>query len=71
MEEREWGEIEAKITAAEAALEAAQAKLGEPAVMADRMRMTDASKSAAAAQAAVDKLYARWQELDQKRSPVA
>jgi ATP-binding cassette subfamily F protein uup len=56
MEEREWGEIEAKITAAEAALEAAQAKLGEPAVMADRMRMTDASKSAAAAQAAVDKL---------------
>ncbi len=71
MEEREWAEIEEKISAAESGLAAAQAKLGEPAVMADRMKMTDASKSAAAAQAAVDKLYARWQELDQKRSPVA
>ena len=39
--------------------------------MADRLRMTDASKSAAAAQVAVDTLYARWQVLDQKRSPVA
>ena len=71
MEEREWDQIEEKISAAEAALNAAQARLGEPAVMADRLRMTDASKSAAAAQAAVDTLYARWQELDQKRSPVA
>ena len=71
MEEREWEQIEEKITAAEAALGAAQAKLGDPAVMADRLRMTDASRTAAAAQKAVDVLYARWQELDQKRSPVA
>ncbi len=71
LEEKEWAEIEAKITAAEADLGAAQAKLGEPAVMADRLKMTDASRAAATAQAAVDKLYARWQELDFKRMPLA
>ncbi len=71
LEEKEWDGIEAKIAAAEAALGSAQSKLGEPAVMADRMRMTDASRAAAAAQAAVDQLYGRYEELDQKRSPVA
>ena len=71
LEEREWEQIEEKIAAAEAALGAAQARLGEPAVMADRVKMTDASRTAAAAQAAVDQLYARYETLDQKRTPVA
>jgi ATP-binding cassette subfamily F protein uup len=44
LEEREWEQIEEKITAAESALGTAQAKLGEPAVMADRMRMTEARR---------------------------
>ena len=68
MEEREFEQIEAKVMAAEEALAAAQAKLGEPAVMADRSKMAAASAAAATAQAAVDRLYARWQVLEGKRA---
>ena len=67
MEQREWEQIEAKVLAAETALELAQQELGDPAVMGDRHRMTDASKKAADAQAVVDKLYKRWQDLEVKR----
>jgi ATP-binding cassette subfamily F protein uup len=67
MEQREWDQMEAKIQAAEAELEICQQQLGDPGVMADRHRMTDASKKAADAQATVDKLYKRWQDLEAKR----
>ena len=62
MEQREWDGIEEKVTAVETALAEAQAKLGDPAVMADRQKMSAASTAAAVAQKAVDKMYARWQE---------
>ena len=67
LEQKEWDGMEERIFAAEQALEAAQQRLGEPDVMADRMKMTDASRAAVAAQKAVDALYARWQVLDAKR----
>ncbi len=67
MEQREWDQIEAKVLAAETELERCQQQLGDPAVMSDRHRMTEASKKASDAQAAVDKLYKRWQDLEAKR----
>ena len=70
MEQREIEQMEAKIQNAERELAAAQALLGEPAVMADRVRMANAAKAAAAAQVGVDKLYARWQQLEAKQAAV-
>ena len=71
MEQREFDGIEAKVLAAEEALEATQAQMGDPGVMADRARMAAAAKAAAAAQDLVDRLYTRWQELEGKRAASA
>jgi ATP-binding cassette subfamily F protein uup len=67
MEQRELEQIEAKVLAAETELEACQQRLGDPGVMSDRHRMTEASQKAADAQKTVDKLYKRWQDLEAKR----
>ncbi len=66
MEQREWDQMEARVLAAETELEFCQQQLGDPAVMADRHRMGEISKKAADAQAMVDKLYKRWQDLEAK-----
>jgi ATP-binding cassette subfamily F protein uup len=66
-EQYEWDQIEAKIMAAEEELDKNQAMLGDPAVMADHRKMADAGNQVAAAQAAVDILYRRWEELAEKR----
>ena len=68
MEQREWDVIEEKILAAEVASEHAQMALGADDVMADRKKMLVAAKVASEAQAAVEKLYSRWQELDAKKN---
>jgi ATP-binding cassette subfamily F protein uup len=68
MEQREWDAIEEVILAAEVASEKAQMALGAEDVMADRKKMLVAAKVASEAQAAVEKLYARWQELDAKKN---
>ncbi len=67
MEQREWDQIEEKIMTAEAALEEKHQLLGDQSVMADHVKMAEAGKAVAAAQAAVDVLYRRWEELDAKR----
>jgi ATP-binding cassette subfamily F protein uup len=67
MEQREWDQMEQKVMAAEAELELYQQRLGDPGIMADRHKMTEASKQAADAQATVEKLYHRWQELEARR----
>jgi ATP-binding cassette subfamily F protein uup len=67
-EQKEWDQMEAKVLAAETELERCQQLLGDPGVMADRHRMTEASKKAADAQATVDRLYHRWQELEAKKN---
>jgi hypothetical protein len=47
---------------------AAEAKVGDPVVAADHTKMAAAGKALESAQAAVAALYARWQELESKRS---
>lgn len=67
MEQREWEQIEARIMAAEAELELKQRLFNDPAVLADHAKVSEISRQAAAAQAAVDALYRRWEELAGKR----
>ena len=66
-EEIELKSIESRIHAAEQQLAAAQVQVDDPAVAADRRRITDACAKLEQARAAVDALYQRWQELEEKR----
>ncbi|HEX8914022.1 MAG TPA: ABC-F family ATP-binding cassette domain-containing protein [Humisphaera sp.] len=68
MEQRELEGIEDKIHAAEADLAAAQAKLNDPAVLADRNKLHDACAAVETTQKKVNDLYARWELLEAKRS---
>jgi ABC transport system ATP-binding/permease protein len=70
LEEREWEQMEAKIMVAEGELDKKHQVLGDPAVMSDHKKMGDAGREVAAAQAAVDVLYRRWEELAAKRGDV-
>ena len=63
-DQREWDQMEAKILEAEQALEAAQAKVAEPAIASDYQALIDANAALTKAQAEVDRLYARWAELE-------
>ena len=66
-EQRELEGMEAAIEAAERAHAAAEASVADPAVAADHPRMAAACRALEAAQAAVARLYERWQELERKR----
>ena len=55
------------ITTAEADLQAKQAMLDDPKILADHMKLAESSRQAAAAQSAVETLYRRWSELEAKR----
>ncbi|HRB13568.1 MAG TPA: ABC-F family ATP-binding cassette domain-containing protein, partial [Vicinamibacteria bacterium] len=63
-DQREWDQMEAKILEAEQALEAAQAKVADPAIASDYQALIDANAALTKAQGEVDKLYARWAELE-------
>jgi ATP-binding cassette subfamily F protein uup len=66
LEQREYDTMEARIGEAEAKAAAAEARLSDPAVMADRAAMAKACDELGAAQRAVAALYARWEELEAK-----
>jgi ATP-binding cassette subfamily F protein uup len=66
-EVREFASIEERIAQAEEQLRAKQAALGDPQVMGDRIRLQDALSDLEEAHKAVDQLYARWAELEQKQ----
>ncbi len=66
MEQREWDGIDARMAAAEAKLEAAQEKLGEPEVVVDADKLTDALAHLESANAEHDVVMARWMELSEK-----
>ena len=66
-EQREWETIEAKIMAAEADVETAHRSMEDPAVLRDRDKLADACSKMDEAQKLVQKLYARWQELEEKQ----
>ena len=66
-EQRELDGIEASIAAAEKKATDLEAKLNDPRLVADRQAYAKACDAAGAAQTEVQRLYARWQELESKR----
>jgi len=67
-EQREWDEMETLILAAEEKLAVATTRAADPAVAARADEVTARYRELEEAQAEVDRLYARWGELEEKRS---
>jgi ABC transport system ATP-binding/permease protein len=67
-ETRELESIEPRIAEAEKELHARQAALQDSAIVSDGARLHSASMELDEARKTVDKLYARWAELDHKKS---
>jgi len=68
LETREWEQIEDSVSRAEEVLEEKRRQLEVPAVVSDPARLTQAANEIDVAQAEVDRLYARWAELEAKRA---
>ncbi len=66
LEAREYAGIEAAVESAEERLQAARAKVEDPAVATDAARLTAALAEMDAAQEDADRLYGRWAELTEK-----
>ena len=67
LEQREWEQMEQKILAAEEVLAASQRALEDPAVASDPVAVRECYKAWEAARIAVETLYARWAELEEKQ----
>jgi ATP-binding cassette subfamily F protein uup len=67
LEAREYDSLEASIEAAEADLRAKVEALHDPSIMSDAPKLQSAMADVEAAQQLVDRLYARWAELEQKK----
>ena len=67
LEKREWEQMEQAILDAEEALDAARGAVDDPAVASDPVALHERWAVLQAAQAAVDHLYERWAELEQKQ----
>ena len=67
-EQREWDSMEKKISEGEALVKKLEARMSEPAVVADHRKMGDLCKELDAAHALVAKLYERWAELEARQS---
>jgi ATP-binding cassette subfamily F protein uup len=68
LEQREYEQIEQRIAEAEARLAEAQARLQAPETVRDPARLEACWQEVRAAQEEVDRLYARWAELEEKLS---
>jgi ATP-binding cassette subfamily F protein uup len=66
-EQREWDSMESTVHAAEERLAAATAAAHDPSIAADAITLQQRFAEVTAAQAEVDRLYARWAELEGKR----
>ena len=66
LEQREWDEMERRILAAEQRLSECREEVADPAVAADQLAVQQRLGELQAAQAEVDRLYARWAELEAK-----
>ena len=66
-EQREWDGMEAAILAAELAVEACQLAVDDPAIASDPTALQERYAALEAARADVDRLYARWAELEAKQ----
>ena len=69
LEQREWDEMEARILEAETRLEACHQAVADPAVAADHVAVQARLGGLALAQAEVDRLYARWAQLEARVKP--
>jgi ABC transport system ATP-binding/permease protein len=70
-EQKEWDGIEAAITAAEQAVTAREADVAAASTTGNHVALAAACTALEEAQATVEKLYARWQELEAKRTGTA
>ncbi|HEY2384080.1 MAG TPA: ATP-binding cassette domain-containing protein, partial [Terriglobia bacterium] len=68
IEAREFETIEQRVAAAESSLTEKRAVLEDPSIASDGPRLLAAAAELEAAQKAVDALYARWAELDEKQT---
>jgi len=66
MEQREYDGMEAIILKAEKALESAKTELEDPTIASKAMKLSEASAAYETARQTVEKLYARWAELEEK-----
>jgi ATP-binding cassette subfamily F protein uup len=66
MDQREYDRLEGDIEKAEAELAAAHNSLEDPSLIADAAKLMEATTRAETAQALVDRLYSRWEELEAK-----
>jgi ATP-binding cassette subfamily F protein uup len=66
-EQQEWEQMEQKIVQAEDAVAACQAAMGDPAVVCDAAALQARCEALDAAHVHVEKLYARWTQLEEKR----
>jgi ATP-binding cassette subfamily F protein uup len=66
-EQREWDAMESTVAAAEARLAAATAAAQDPTIVADAATLQPRFADVTAAQSEVDRLYARWAELEGKQ----
>ncbi len=67
-EQKEWDQIEGKILKAEEAVAACQAAADDPAIASSSGELQERYTALHSAQADVERLYARWAELEEKRS---
>jgi ABC transport system ATP-binding/permease protein len=66
LDSREFSTMEGRITEAERVLAAARARLEDPQLVRDSQRLADSYRDMEQAQSALDALYARWVELEEK-----
>jgi ATP-binding cassette subfamily F protein uup len=71
LEQREWEQMEQKILAAEEAVVACQHALDDPTVASDPVAVQERYEAREAARRAVETLYGRWAELDEKQREYA
>jgi ATP-binding cassette subfamily F protein uup len=67
MDQREYDQIEEKILELEERLEEVQQLMTDPDVMADQVRLQQSWQEQQALQAETDRLYDRWNELEQRK----
>jgi ATP-binding cassette subfamily F protein uup len=68
LEAREYATIEQRVADAEQVLQAKRVQLEDPAIASDGPRLLTAHAEMEEAQNSVDELYARWSELEKKKS---
>ena len=69
LEQREWDQMEMRILEAERRLDACAASAADPEVASDHEALVERHTAVASAQEEVDRLYARWVELEAKIKP--